>query len=205
MSGKDVVLVFYRNPEPGKVKTRLAATLGDSEALRIYLLLVEKTRQAVGGLPNVQRWVYYSAFLPQADEWETDFFQKKLQCTGDLGLRLRTAFEEAFDAGAGRVLVVGTDSPGLTAARLAEALDKLQPAVPVVIGPAFDGGYYLLGMNRFVPELFEGIPWSTERVLTETEAKLAALGLDWARLPALRDVDTEADWEAVKHEFSNMR
>ncbi len=192
---RKVVLVFFRNPEKGAVKTRLAATVGDEEALRIYLFLAEKTRLAVRDTPEVRRWTLYSSFVPEHDEWDPLFFEKKTQTPGDLGERLKNAFRAAFEDGARQVVVVGTDCPDLSPELLDEAFGALDSGDPVVIGPAFDGGYYLLGTNDFFPELFDGIAWSTDRVLQQTLQRAAALGKSCRLLPTLRDVDTEEDWK----------
>jgi rSAM/selenodomain-associated transferase 1 len=193
---REVVLVFCRNPERGQVKTRLAATVGEEEALRIYCLLVEKTRLAVLGLPGVRRRVLYSGFVPEQDEWDPLFFEKKIQSAGDLGQRMAEAFRAAFAEGAERVVVVGTDCPELSPDLLARAFGALRDQAPVAIGPALDGGYYLLGMSAFFPELFDGIAWSTERVLAQTLQRAEAIGLTCHLLPPLRDVDTEEDWRS---------
>jgi rSAM/selenodomain-associated transferase 1 len=178
------------------VKTRLAATVGDEEALHIYRLLVEKTRLAVLGLPEVRRRVLYSAFVPEQDEWDALFFEKKIQSAGELGQRMSEAFREAFAQGAERAVIVGTDCPELSPDVLAEAFGALRNRVPVVVGPALDGGYYLLGMSAFFPELFDGIDWSTDRVLAQTLQRAQALGKAYHLLPPLRDVDTEEDWRS---------
>jgi rSAM/selenodomain-associated transferase 1 len=190
------VLVFFRNPEKGQVKTRLAATVGDDEALRIYGLLAEKTRLAVQGLPEVRRRVLYSSFVPERDEWDPLFFEKKIQTDGDLGQRMAEAFRAAFAEGADRAVVVGTDCPELSPDLLAQAFGALRDRAPVMLGPALDGGYYLLGMSAFFPELFEGIDWSTDRVLAQTLQRAQSLGKTCHLLPPLRDVDTEEDWRS---------
>lgn len=187
-----VLLLFIRNPRLGQVKTRLARTLGDVEALRIYLILLEKTRQAALGV-QAERWLFYSDFIETGDEWPEAGFQKKVQAGNDLGERMENAFRTAFDAGAGKVVIIGSDCPGLHGALLQEAFDRLDDA-DFVLGPTPDGGYYLLGMKQMEASVFRGIVWSTDSVHTDTLKKIQAAGKTCFLLPELSDVDTEEDW-----------
>lgn len=187
-----ILLIFIRNPIPGKVKTRLASTLGDAEALRIYHLLLEKTRLAALDC-QAERWLFYSDFADAADNWPNEAFHKKVQSPGDLGARMASAFEQAFAEGAKRLIIIGSDCPELDGALLNRAFDALDEA-DGVFGPANDGGYYLLGIKKMHPELFQDMPWSTESVGAETLSRMAAKGLSVHLLPELTDVDTEEDW-----------
>ena len=187
----NVLLIFIRNPQLGKVKTRLARTMGAVEALRIYKLLLERTRRAAAGV-LAERWLYYSDFIPAKDEWpETDFY-KKIQHPGDLGVRMESAFREAFAAGAAKAIIIGSDCPDLSGVILQQAFDALDHA-DFVIGPTPDGGYYLLGMKLLESSVFHDIEWSTETVRSTTIAKIHAAGLSCAELPVLSDLDTEED------------
>jgi len=190
------LLIFIRNPRLGKVKTRLARTVGDAEALRIYHILLEKTRSAALGVV-AERLLFYSDAINPDDEWPEADFQKKRQSEGDLGARMCGAFETAFAAGARKALIIGSDCPQLTGARLQTAFDRLDEA-DFVLGPAPDGGYYLLGMKALEPSVFEDIEWSTEAVRTQTLEKIRAAGKTCSLLPVLTDVDTEADWRSVQ-------
>lgn len=187
------LILFAKNPVPGKVKTRLARDLGNQEAYDIYLRLVARTRQTALGLPT-DRFLYYSDFIDTTDQWPAAHFQKRLQRGADLGDRMRNAFEEVLGGGFDRAVIIGTDCPAITPALLAEAFEKLQSG-SLVVGPALDGGYYLLGMRGFFPTLFEHIDWSTEKVLDQTLQRAGALNLIPAFLPALSDIDTIEDWE----------
>ena len=191
----NILLIFIRNPELGKVKTRLARTLGDDEALRIYHLLLEKTRAAAIDC-NAERWLMYSHFLDENDGWNPTLFQKKVQSDGDLGQRMEAAFQHALDAGAEKVVIIGSDCPTLTGAILDQAFAALDTH-DLVIGPVPDGGYYLLGMRSLLPTLFRDMAWSTESVRATTLERIAAAGKTVAELPMLMDVDTEADWLGV--------
>ena len=195
LSPPDAILLFVRAPEAGRVKTRLAAEIGAEAALRIYRRLAEHAVAEARALgPDVALRIHYTpatggaalrgwlgadaAYLPQAD--------------GDLGARMRTAFEAAFGEGHRRVLIIGSDLPGLSAEVLRRAL-RLLDSHPAVIGPAADGGYYLLGLRGMVDGVFDGIAWSTERVLEATVARLRAAGCAPAMLEPLRDVDVADD------------
>ncbi len=186
------LLIFIRNPEPGKVKTRLARTTGDAEALRIYQILLDKTRQAALEV-QAERWLLYSDFLDQADAWPADSFQKMVQHSGDLGERMAQAFQAAFAAGARQVVIIGSDCPDLTGSILEQAFRALKTA-DCVVGPVPDGGYYLLGMRAFEASFFQNIAWSTDTVRSTTLERMAAAGKTCILLPMFTDVDTEEDW-----------
>lgn len=185
--------IFIKNPRRGYVKTRLAATAGDDEALRIYHILLQKTRKTAA-MVNCERWLWYSDEIPESDEWPVESFNKKVQVSGDLGQRMLAAFEASFAAGNGKALIIGSDCPTLSLELLNEAFEALDHA-DVVVGPTLDGGYYLLGMNTLHKDLFENIHWSTEHVFRETCAKINAAGLNRKDLLVLNDIDEEADWK----------
>ncbi len=190
---RNVLLIFIRNPEIGKVKTRLARVLGAAEALRIYLSLLEKTRKT-SAETSAERWLFYSDFVPEQDEWPQELFLKKRQePLEDLGARMEAAFQQAFDAGADKVVIVGSDCPELSPNILQAAFEALDHA-DFVIGPVFDGGYYLLGMKQMETTLFRDISWSTDRVRAQTLEKIAALNKQCQVLPLLTDIDEASDW-----------
>jgi uncharacterized protein len=192
--------IFVKNPRLGYVKTRLAATVGDEEALQVYFFLLKKTREAALAA-SAQRLLWYSDEATPDDDWAATQFDKRVQrATPDLGARMRHAFEVGFAEGATSALIIGSDCPTLTGALLDEAFDRLQRH-EAVIGPVADGGYYLLGMTHLIPELFEDVAWSTESVLPTTLERLQAGGHSYALLPLLHDVDNEADWVRAKHEL----
>ncbi|MFN0014710.1 MAG: TIGR04282 family arsenosugar biosynthesis glycosyltransferase [Saprospiraceae bacterium] len=193
------LLVFIKNPIPGKVKTRLARTVGDAEALRIYRVLMEKTRVAALATA-VQRWLFYSDAIDRNDDWPEAAFQKFVQQGDDLGARMADAFRQAFAAGAGRVAIIGSDCPALTGVVLNKAFARLDTH-DFVLGPTPDGGYYLLGMRAFEPAVFENIAWSTDTVRETTLQKIVLLSKTCALLPEYSDVDTEADWLAEQGKF----
>lgn len=192
----DILLIFVKNPIPGQVKTRLARTVGDEKAADVYRFLLKKTRQLALDTSMARRWLFYADGVPAEDDiWPTALFEKYAQCPGDLGERMADAFQRAFAAGGKHVIIIGSDCPELTVEILEEAFAALDTC-DAIIGPAHDGGYYMLGMNRFIPELFQGIAWSTPAVLGQTFEVFDRLRLDYGIFPTLSDIDTEADWLA---------
>ena len=192
MASKRALIIFIRNPELGKVKTRLAQSLGDEKALAIYKSLLEHTRQ-IAEFVETDRLVFYSHFIDPADEWASVHFQKFLQSEGDLGSKIKQSFEKAFEQHQ-KVLIIGSDCASLTATLIEEAFEALD-SHEFVLGPAIDGGYYLLGMRQFSPTLLDGIPWSTDRVATLTLEKMKELGGSCHLLVPLSDIDYAEDWE----------
>ena len=193
---KNTLLIFIRNPQLGKVKTRLARSLGDEEALRIYHILLEKTRVTALAC-EADRFLFYSDFVDEQDDWSPALFQKKIQRSGDLGARMESAFHQAFESGSQKAIIIGSDCPELTGETLQQAFDLLDSA-DYVLGPVPDGGYYLLGMSTLEPSVFHNIEWSTETVRAKTIEKILALGKTFALLPMLSDVDTAEDWRGVE-------
>lgn len=188
------VLVFVRAPSPGMVKTRLAKDVGPDTALAIYKRMTEHVLATVRGLDDeVETRIY---FTPEdernaVEEWLGEGLDYRAQGDGDLGARMDAAFKAAFDDEFQKVIVVGSDLPGLAADHLRLAISALSDR-DAVIGPATDGGYYLLGLGRPL-DLFQEIPWSTPEVLTRTLDRFVAAGVAPAALPRLNDVDTVED------------
>jgi rSAM/selenodomain-associated transferase 1 len=188
-------VVFTRAPRQGRVKTRIANALGDARALAIHRELTERTMAAARGLADARVVVSHTP-ADAGDEvraWLGDDLRYEPQRGGDLGERMAAAIEARLAAGSARVLVVGSDAPDLTTAILDEAFSSLD-AHDVVIGPAADGGYYLIGMKALHPTLFRLIPWSSAETLARTLAATRAAGLRVHLLEILRDVDTVEDW-----------
>ena len=185
----ELLLIFTRNPEKGKVKKRLAQTIGDEAALKVYNYLLQHTVNITRPLP-VEKWVYYSEALPENDIWEKDLFRKKLQQGQDLGQRMEQAFSEAFKAGFKKVVIIGSDLFDIEEADLKMAFLTLDDH-EYVVGPAQDGGYFLLGMKKPTPQLFRNKDWSTSRVLDQTLSDLEQEKLKL--LPVRNDIDTFED------------
>ena len=190
------IIIFIKNPVLGKVKTRLAATVGDEKALEIYQRLLDVTRKTVTKV-NAKYHLFYSDVIDMDDDWDIQDFDKYLQQGNDLGERMSAAFRNIFsqnDSSAlQKVVIIGSDCPALTSDILEMAFTILGDS-DVVVGPTFDGGYYLLGMKEYHPALFENISWSTDAVYQETNDRSRELQLNIADLPTLSDIDNEADW-----------
>lgn len=163
---KDLLLILTRNPELGKCKTRLAAKVGDRAALDIYKFLLDKTVSFTKGL-KVEKWVYYSEEIWKDDIWDNNVYQKKLQVGSDLGIRMMNAFKEGFQAGFEHIIIIGSDMYHLNQSDLEEAFSKFKNH-NFVVGPAEDGGFYLLGMKSLKKELFQNKEWGTNTVLADT-------------------------------------
>jgi len=197
------LIIFTRYPEPGKVKTRLIPTLGAEGAAELHHWMAVRT------LAQVRRFLGQSAGARSIEvrfeggsqammrQWLGPDLEYRPQGEGDLGRRLGRAFKQAFAAGMERVVIIGTDCPGLTWQRIQKALEEMERR-NLVLGPAKDGGYYLIGLRRVasckkIGELFSDIPWSTDQVLRETVGRAKGLGLSFALLEPLPDVDRPED------------
>lgn len=194
-SNRSVLVIFVKNSEAGHVKTRLAESVGEEEALRIYETLLSHTMQISKSL-KTDKQVWYSKEIPESDIWDGQF-EKKVQCGAGLGQRMSHAFNNVFKNGYRKTAIIGSDCARLTTAIIEEAFEMLDE-YDTVIGPSKDGGYYLLALRKYVPELFKGIDWSTPRVLPQTRETISRLGLSSYMLEELNDVDTIEDWEEVK-------
>lgn len=185
------LLIFIKNPEKGKVKTRIAKTAGDEKAYQVYLELSKHTRNIAKKL-NADRLLFYSQFINHSDDWEDDAFQKYLQVDGNLGTRMAVAFKKAFEQHQ-KVVIIGSDCASLNSSIVEEAFAALD-SHEFVVGPAKDGGYYLLGMRSFQPSVFENIQWSTEQVFAHTLRNIKDLEASYALMPVLSDIDYWEDW-----------
>lgn len=187
---KPALIIFVRKPEAGKVKTRLAATVGADAALTIYKKLLDHTYNITAPL-SADKYVFYADEMVDDDRWSIGYF-KALQGQGNLGQRMETAFRFLFEKGYDRICIVGSDCFELTTAIVMEAFSLLADK-DIVVGPAKDGGYYLLGMKENIKAVFDDIEWSTGNVFLQTEEKIRQQQLTYALLPPLNDVDTEKD------------
>ena len=198
---KEALLIFAKNIQYGKVKTRLASTIGNEQALFVYQKLIEHTI-AITKKINADKIVYYSNSIVEKDEWENNIYQKKLQSGNNLGERMKNAFKSSFTAGYQKVIIIGTDCFELNEGLISIAFERLNDD-DIVLGPAKDGGYYLLGMKKFYPSLFENIEWSSEKVLKQTLTSAMRLNLSVFLLPQLSDIDREADLKDYSALFTN--
>jgi uncharacterized protein len=204
MSGTAALIIFAKAPIPGQVKTRLCPPLTADEAATLHgsfvLDTLERSKAAIAKfkLPLDR----YLACAPAAGHVFFKILEERHGVTlidqigDDLGARMHHSFASLFSKGYQRVLLIGTDVPSLPLDNYSHALALLN-SHELVLGPALDGGYVLIGLKRPAPDLFAGIPWSTDRVLAFTQEKAARLGLTTALLPAWRDVDTIEDVQAL--------
>ncbi|MBL6446939.1 TIGR04282 family arsenosugar biosynthesis glycosyltransferase [Fulvivirga sp. 29W222] len=186
-----LLIIFVKNPEVGKVKTRLAKTIGEEAALAVYLKLLTRTHKTVDSVA-CDKAIYYSGYVDSEDNWDNHSYQKHLQKGENLGQRMENAICESFSMGYNSVCLIGSDIYGLTSGIINNAFTQLATH-DVVVGPAEDGGYYLIGMNRPHHEIFQLSQWSTSGVLRETLELIKAEGLTFVETQLLKDIDHAED------------
>jgi hypothetical protein len=204
----DAIIIFIKNPQLGKVKTRLAATVGNVRALEIYHILMQHTNVITMTLTNVEKYLFYSDFIDNKDIWGNTEYHKCVQYSGqDLGLKMASAFLETYKKKHAKVLIIGSDCLELNQGVITEAYRQLSEN-EVVIGPASDGGYYLIGFNfDLIGEVSEEVlkimfwnrEWSHERVGQEAIESCEKMRLSYTILPTLTDVDEEKDYLNTQH------
>ncbi|MEZ4526920.1 MAG: TIGR04282 family arsenosugar biosynthesis glycosyltransferase [Desulfobacterales bacterium] len=189
---KECVLFFAKWPEKGKVKTRLARDIGSDHAVNLYRCFILDLAETLKKLSQ-DVIVCYSPknAEPMFRSWLGDQFSYFPQSDGDLGMRMKKSFVQAFEKKYDRAVLIGSDCPDLTQKVLEQAFVELTNA-NAVIGPAADGGYWLIGfqVSGFCPPVFEGISWSTETVFAETMKKFTQKKINAAVLPKYMDIDT---------------
>jgi rSAM/selenodomain-associated transferase 1 len=190
------LLVFLKNPQPGAVKTRLAATIGPEEAARLYRHWIALVLQQLQPLRNTVHLVglFAGGGINDFQEWHTLVHDWREQSDGDLGRRLERAFETGHGLGS-PVVAVGTDCLELSADLVSQAFAALSDH-EAVFGPANDGGYYLVGTARPLPGFFTAIRWSSQHTLADHLARCRQHGWSVALLPVRHDIDTWEDWQA---------
>lgn len=188
---KNLLLIFVKNPEKGTVKIRLAKTVGHEKVLHTYLKLLDYTIK-VAEKVEAKKQIWYSSFVDNSDGLGGPEYEKKVQHGDNLGIRMLAAFKQGFNDGFKKILIIGSDCPGISAEIIENEYDCLNQQ-DVVIGPSEDGGYYLIGSKKFIPEIFKKIPWSTENVYPETIRVLQNKSLSYSLLTFLNDIDTEED------------
>ena len=191
---KNLLIIFTRNPELGKVKTRLAKSIGDKNALTIYETLLTRTEKTIRGL-SCDKAVYYSVKIRENDIWDASIYQKHQQHGDDLGIRMLNAFSEAFNNNYDKVVIIGSDLFDLKSSHINEAFKALDNN-DFVIGPAHDGGYYLLGMKFLYSQVFKNKKWGTTSVFKDTinDIKNKSIHL----LETLNDIDVYDDLQNIE-------
>lgn len=198
-SSKNALIIFVRNPELGKCKTRLARTIGEEKALEIYKQLLQHTASIAKDI-KADRYVFYSEHIKRDDLWDTRIFRKKLQQGNDLGERMYNAFTEVLGMGYQKAIIIGSDLLDLDADLANNAYSQLDHH-DVVLGPATDGGYYLLGLKKLYPKVFRHKEWGTSSVAKATLKDLENCNVHL--LKELNDIDTFEDLQHYEH-FKNL-
>ena len=196
---KALVIVFVKNIKLGKVKTRLAKTIGNQGAFEVYSELVKVTEKATEDL-SVDKRIYFSDAAVDTI-WENDY--KSVQQGVDLGERMQNAFKKGFEDGYERIVLIGSDLPDITANHINKGLEALKQN-DVTFGPAEDGGYYLIGLSKMHNFVFDNKPWSEQHLLEETLSELKKNSITFTTLEILNDIDTFEDLIASKFYQSNI-
>lgn len=192
MISKNLLIIFTKNPELGKCKTRLAKSIGDISALKVYKYLLQHTAKVTQEI-TANKEVFYNQTPIENDNFSSAYFSKKTQTGADLGEKMSNAFQEGFSNKYEKIVIIGSDLYDLETKDIQEAFLQLEKS-DYVIGPAKDGGYYLLGMKKFTPKIFQQINWSTSTVLEETLQLLKNKKV--VLLQEKNDIDTIED---IKH------
>ncbi len=201
----ETLIVFTRYPEPGKTKTRMIPALGAEGAANLQRQLTEHTLKQVKKLQSIRsvslEFHFAGGNQQLMKEWLGENLTYYPQQTGDLGERMHSAFAQAFAAGINRVVTIGIDCPDIDESLLNQAFELLKQK-DLVLGSAEDGGYYLMGLSRLIPELFVGIDWGSDRVSRQTTNIAKKLGLEFDYLTTLNDIDRPEDlyiWEKYQN------
>lgn len=193
MTSKPALIIFIRNPELGKVKTRIAKTVGDEKAFQVYLALLKHIRNITQDVKGVERYLFYTHFIDHADEWDEKYYHKRIQCDGDIGTKMNDAFERVLDKHQSAI-IVGSDIASLTTAIIEKSIHVLKKN-DYVLGPALDGGYYLLGMKKPSAFLFNDMIWSTNQVFNDTTRRIKKANASFGLVDTLSDIDHWEDWQ----------
>ncbi|MBE9043926.1 TIGR04282 family arsenosugar biosynthesis glycosyltransferase [Pleurocapsales cyanobacterium LEGE 10410] len=192
----ETLIIFSRYPEPGLTKTRMIPALGAAGAAQLQREMTEhtlNTAKSVQSSRNITIEIHFAGGNKQLmREWLGKDIQYIPQVAGDLGHKMQSAFERAFSLNHQRVVTIGIDCPDIDSVILNKAFDSLQTQ-DLVLGSAEDGGYYLIGLNRSIPQLFQSIDWGTERVFNQTKDIADRINLSLHKLPTLSDIDRPED------------
>jgi rSAM/selenodomain-associated transferase 1 len=186
-----LLIVFVKNSIPGKVKTRIAKDIGDEKAMELYNILKAHTAD-ISAQADADKWVFYADYIENNDFFNESLFDKKLQADAEFGMRMQTAFDEGFAVGHDKIVLICSDCYELNSDHIREAFRSLDHK-EAVLGPAFDGGYYLIGLRKMYSVLFDEKSWSTNSVLSDTIEDLNSLEISYDLLEPLSDIDLAAD------------
>ncbi len=197
--------LFAKNPVPGEVKTRLTLRFSPKKAAKLYEAFLIDLVNSFSSAKCDEKVICFSP--PDAEDALSSFlkgpFLYRPQKGDGLGERMHESFDWAFARGVDRSIIVGSDSPTLPLSYVEEAFEALK-SYPVVIGPSFDGGYYLIGLSRPCPELFQDIDWSTEHVFGQTLKKMEDRGIEFHLLLPWYDVDTPDQFNFLRAHLRAM-
>lgn len=195
------VVVFAKAPVPGRVKTRLAGTLGDAGAAKLYEQMVGLllTRLTSGAVPENAAVELHTDM--DTDAWSAFGVSRQLQCSGDLGARMLAALQGRLEAGFAQAMITGGDAPTVPASHWAELAEA---DADVVLGPAEDGGYYAICCRKVAPSMFDGVAWGTPQALKQTEAACKKAGLSVARGPVWFDIDEPSDLARIGYNYGTQ-
>jgi len=196
---KSLLIIFVKNLNSGKVKTRLAKTLGDKKALQIYQEMLQKIKETIQYLP-FEKAVFYSDEIVEDDIWESDSYKKFVQEGKNIGERMQNAIEQAYNDGYDKISLIGSDCYQITSSIVMDSF-RLLNDYNVVLGPSQDGGYYLIAMTGLYNGLFEGKDWSTDKVLNQTKSDLEGYDIKHTFVAELNDIDDEEDLKQVAPEL----
>jgi hypothetical protein len=193
------LMVFLKEPVSGKVKTRLAESIGPDQACKAYLQMVDVLLNRLKSFPDIHLLITDTGSGFDLSKWKLNPQWKTCaQSEGDLGFRMSSAFRDSFDQGYDKVLLIGSDCPEVGKSDLEMAFNKLEES-DLVLGPSRDGGYWLIGMNALHQTVFKGISWSTEIVLQQTLKQAEKERLSCSLLRTLTDIDTVLEWREYEH------
>ena len=194
------LIVFAREPVPGKVKTRLASSIGDLAASKQYEDMLQNVLKTTRQLSDVETVIFWDCEVESLPLLAEKYLCCSLfQSPGNLGQRMQAAFEKMFSSGFELCCIIGSDAPDLPHSYIMEAFDLLEmQQADAVFGPSMDGGYYLLGVRQVWPQLFAHIPWSSVDVLHQSLAAACDSGLTTTLLPVWQDIDTLEDLHAFQ-------
>lgn len=191
MTNNDSLIILAQNPEKGRVKEKFAKEIGEEQALVVHHKLLQYAKEITKRL-NAHKSIFYSDFIDNNDLWDNMIYDKHLQQGSSQGEIMTDAFTAAFASGKDRVVIIGTDCMELESYMIKEAFTVLENN-DVVLGPSTNGGYYLLGLSRFYPTLFEGKTWDSPDLLMDTILDLKKMNAKYYLLKTLSDIQTSGD------------
>jgi len=198
MTKENIIICFCKHPEPGLVKTRLAKDIGNDQAAKIYELMLDQTLSNIGSSGfKVFLYCYPDINHPALIGFKEKFnLTLKQQCGDNLGMKMLSAIEDHLNKNT-NVILIGSDCLDLDAEYITKAIEQLDSGCEIVLGPAIDGGYALIGANKIDASIFQDISWSTNQVLKQTEEKINSLHWNYNCLSKVRDLDTLGDFQNI--------